>query len=86
LRHLLSLCGGAFSGSRAATNPVRVFFCSSLPDTAAAVTLVISSHGIMEYWNGGVMGSDKEISQIQNDFFPIIHPMFQYSNIPVFHM
>jgi hypothetical protein len=42
--------------------------------------------GIMEYWNDGMMGLDKEMIQIKIDFVPTIYPMFQYSTVPSFHV
>jgi len=38
--------------------------------------------GIMESWNGGMMGL-KEYHQIKNDLFRFLFPMFHYSNIPL---
>jgi hypothetical protein len=38
----------------------------------------------MEQWSNGMMGL-KDFLIILNNLFPLLFPIFQYSNIPNFH-
>jgi len=39
----------------------------------------------MEYWNNGMMGSKMKKLTLRLASSKFIHPLFQYSTIPIFH-